>query len=355
MAQPSTKPSDQEITHQPVRSGRAMRRFRTVSLATVLTIYVLILVGGIVRASGAGMGCPDWPTCFGRWIPPTAESQLPADYQSIYADLGYRDTTFNVRKTWTEYVNRLLGVFTGLWILATLLCALPLRRQDRGLLWVSFTGFILVAFQGWLGSRVVASNLAPGMITLHMVVAQIIVCLLLYAYLRSQRDVLIAQSSNALGRLPRLLLFSAIVVTLIQLLSGTQVRESIDMIAKLNNNENRHLWVDNLPLIFSLHRILAYPAVLLNLLVVVLIFQTRSLAPSAYRVAVVVAGLTIGAMVMGLTLDRLHVPAFAQPLHLWFASMILGGLFYLVFVDRYARQANRQPSGVDASLAATGS
>ncbi len=354
MAEQTSWQSNNEISDHRVQSSAALRRFRVVSLATVLTIYVLILVGGIVRASGAGMGCPDWPTCFGRWIPPTAESQLPADYQTVYADLGYRDTTFNVRKTWTEYLNRLLGVFTGLWILATLLFAWPLRRHDNGLLLVSFTGFILVAFQGWLGSRVVASNLAPGMITLHMLLAQVIVCLLLYAYLRSQRDVLIAQSSNALARLPRFVLWTAIAVTLVQLLSGTQVRESIDMIAKLNNNENRHLWVDNLPLIFSLHRILAYPAVLLNLLVVVLIFQTRSLAPSAYRVAIVVAGLTIGAMVMGLTLDRLHVPAFAQPLHLWFASMILGGLFYLVFVDRYAQQAARSPLNAGTGLATSG-
>lgn len=94
-------------------SQRARRRFAALALATVAIIYALILVGGIVRATGSGMGCPDWPTCFGRWIPPTSETQLPPDYQQIYADRGYADTTFNVQKTWIEYLNRLLGVFTG--------------------------------------------------------------------------------------------------------------------------------------------------------------------------------------------------------------------------------------------------
>ena len=341
-------PSDAPIVNSvnPANpDSRAIRRFRTVSLATVLTIYVLILVGGIVRASGSGMGCPDWPTCFGRWIPPTAEAQLPADYQSIYADRGYRDTTFNVRKTWIEYLNRLLGVFTGLWIFATLLCAVPLRRQDGRLLTMSFAGFLLVGFQGWLGSRVVASNLAPGMITLHMLLAQIIVCLLIYVYLRSNRQRLMEQSLAEPAKLTRIILWVAIAVTLLQLLSGTQVREAVDIVAKANNNENRQLWIDNLPLIFSLHRILAYPAALLNIAAVIIILQSRGLAASAHRVAAIVLFLTIAAMVMGLSLDRLHVPAFAQPLHLWFASMILGGLFYLVFVLYYARkQHESQPA-----------
>ena len=65
------------------------------------------------------MGCPDWPTCFGQWVPPTSETQLPSNYQEIYADLGYADTRFNVVKTWTEYLNRLIGVGIGLLIFLT--------------------------------------------------------------------------------------------------------------------------------------------------------------------------------------------------------------------------------------------
>ena len=81
-------------------------RFRRLGMLTICAVYFVILVGGIVRASGAGMGCPDWPTCFGQWVPPTSEIQLPANYHEIYAQRGYENTQFNPVKTWTEYTNR---------------------------------------------------------------------------------------------------------------------------------------------------------------------------------------------------------------------------------------------------------
>jgi cytochrome c oxidase assembly protein subunit 15 len=112
-----------------------MRSFRRLSVSTLVAVYVLILVGGIVRSTGAGMGCPDWPKCFGRWVPPTSVSELPADYKRIYAmhrekknqrfakyltTFGMTDTAqnilndesillendFNPVKTWIEYVGR---------------------------------------------------------------------------------------------------------------------------------------------------------------------------------------------------------------------------------------------------------
>ena len=140
-------------------------------------------------ASGAGMGCPDWPTCFGQWVPPTHESQ-PADYQQTYAELGYADTRFNVVKTWTEYLNRLLGVSIGILIFLSALVSWPLRHHNALLTKASVAAFFMVGFQGWLGSRVVSSNLQPGMITLHMLMALAIVATLLFALAQSRRQMM---------------------------------------------------------------------------------------------------------------------------------------------------------------------
>ena len=324
--------------------SRRLRRFIAFALGTVLTIYALILVGGIVRATGSGMGCPDWPTCFGRWIPPTSEAQLPADYQQIYADRGYAETTFNVQKTWTEYLNRLLGVFTGFTILLTLVFSLPLRRSDPWLFRLSLAAFILVGVQGWLGSRVVASNLHPGMITVHMLLAQVIVGLLIAATVHACRDQL---DEVDVARLPpRLSLWLAIAMGagLLQLVMGTQVREGVDLVARASNHENRHLWIDNLPVIFSVHKWFALLVVVLNGW---LIQRIVALHPSRLLVVlnVLLAALLVLTSVIGMSMDRLHLPIVAQPLHLWLASLIFGTQLAITLVLVYSRRADHALRG----------
>lgn len=322
---------------------RAMRRFKIIGMSTIGIIYLLILVGGIVRATGAGMGCPDWPQCFGRWIPPTSESQLPADYQLIYADRGYRDTTFNVRKTWTEYLNRLLGAFTGLAILATLLAAIPFRRKDPVVFWTAFASFLMVGFQGWLGSRVVASNLSPGLITVHMLMAQLIVATVIYAIMRAQKETL---SSDAIGGLPsslKPLMWLVMLTGLIQLVIGTQVREAVDMVAKASDHLNRHLWIDNLPFIFSAHQWIAVPVLVLNGWLVVKIFGLqggRGGGRASTRAATALVAVLFATVVMGMTMERMHLPIFAQPLHLFFSSLIFGLHFFLYICWRMARSTS---------------
>ncbi|NJM26795.1 MAG: hypothetical protein HC859_16295, partial [Bacteroidia bacterium] len=186
-----------------------MRSYYRLALSTLIAVFVLILVGGVVRSTGSGMGCPDWPKCFGSWVPPTNVSQLPGNYKEIYAEyrhkknmkfarylrvLGMSNTAdqlmadesilveadFNSTKTWIEYVNRLVGVVIGFLIFLVAIFSFRYRKHDPRLTILSVATFVLVGFQGWIGSVVVSTNLTPWTITVHMFLALVIVALLAY-------------------------------------------------------------------------------------------------------------------------------------------------------------------------------
>jgi len=226
--------------------------FRRLGILTIFAVYCVILAGGIVRASGAGMGCPDWPTCFGQWIPPTEEAQLPANYHELYAQRGYENTQFNPVKTWTEYSNRLLGASIGFLIFLTAWSSRIYRKTDKTIFYLSLSSFFLVGFQGWLGAHVVSSNLKPYMITAHMLLALVIVGLLIYTIARSQQESLRQLSTGDLPKKFKTVLWVAMLMTLVQIAMGTQVREAVDVIA--HANIDRQFWRDDFPIIFYIHR-----------------------------------------------------------------------------------------------------
>lgn len=313
-----------------------MRSFFRLALLTVIAVYFLIAVGGIVRATGSGMGCPDWPQCFDRWIPPTDVSQLPSNYQEIYAERGYADTEFNAAKTWTEYVNRLVGVLIGIFILLTALAARHYRRIDPRVFWWSVAAFILVGFQGWLGSVVVASNLATWMITLHMLVALVIVCILIYVLVRSQRVNPHATSSRPL---PSLAFGAAFGLVLLQTLVGTQVREQIDHVAR--ELADRSLWIAETGLLTLVHRSFS---LVVAAAIVYLLWRLRPLAAGASAeslvgrfhrplVQIILATLILEVLA-GIGLFYFAVPAALQPVHLLLAAILVGAVFALWVVWR---------------------
>ncbi|MBC54693.1 MAG: heme A synthase [Gammaproteobacteria bacterium] len=314
-----------------------LQTFRRLALITICAVYFLILVGATVRASGAGMGCPDWPTCFGSWIPPISEAQLPENYQEIYADRGYAETRFNPVKTWTEYLNRLVGVTIGLLILMTAIKSLSLRHHDRWITIASVAALLMVIYQGWLGSRVVASNLQPGMITLHMLMALAIVGTLLFALARARRGVLAAQSLSLPPGMQRWL-YLVLALTVLQVAMGTQVREMVDFLNH-TQGEERSAWVSALPWFFYVHRTFSAVVLFANVWLVWMFYQALGLGHSLTRLALGMLAVVVLAIISGATLGHLGMPAVVQPTHLLTASLIFGLQFLLWMDYRHARGA----------------
>jgi cytochrome c oxidase assembly protein subunit 15 len=314
---------------------QAILSFRNIGLVTILFVYLVIMAGSVVRASGAGMGCPDWPTCFGQWIPPTDEAQLPADYHEIYAQRGYENTEFNPVKTWTEYGNRLVGATLGILVLLTAWSSRRYLQTDKTVFFLSLSTVFLIGFQGWLGAAVVASNLQPFKITIHMVMALIIVGVLIYTVTRSQRDFLTQIDTSALPAKIKTVLSVALLMTVLQIAMGTQVREVVDGIA--NAQVAREFWRDDFPVLFYIHRSFSSLILFTNLWIVWNICKNIDKKSSLFRGALALGAGVILGILAGISLDRLGMPAAAQPVHLLMANLIFGMQFFLYFALHYAQ------------------
>lgn len=289
--------------------GRRLDGFQRLAVATTATTYLLILVGALVRASGSGMGCPDWPKCFGLWVPPISAARLPP---------GFDPSLFNAAKTWTEYVNRLLGASTGCLIFATLVAAWRKHRGTPNVLWPSALAFLGVGFEGWLGGRVVAHGLAPWIVTAHLVGALVVVGLLLYA------------TVNAFAVRPhaaptrRLLPYSValLVLTLVQIGLGTQVRAWLDTEAAREVSAASLLSeAGGLDLA---HRQLSLLVGILSVVVWRRSLSTTSPGSPARIAAALAAGLAFAQVAVGLVLAYAAFPAFAQVAHVVIASLLMG-------------------------------
>lgn len=306
--------------------------FRRLALLTVITIYLLILAGGIVRSTGSGMGCPDWPRCFGRWVPPTEVSQLPLNYQEIYGAKLKGEVEFNPVKTWIEYVNRLLGAFAGLLVFALLLVSIPYLKYDKRVFYWSLVSFVLIGLNGWLGSRVVATELAPYLVTLHMLLAILVVFALLFVMAISFTGRVRVEPISQNTRVVNQILLWAMVLSVIQVLIGTQVRESIDEVIQRIGYSERYRWIDSLDFRFYIHRSFSLVILVFHLAV---IYQLRKHTTTKGLLSQLITALIVMVVVeilSGIVLAYFAVPAAAQPIHLTLAIVILGLQFVALLV-----------------------
>ncbi len=317
-------------------------RFRQLGLVTVAVVYLLILAGGIVRATGSGMGCPDWPRCFGRWVPPMEASQLPPNYAELYGAKLKGEVVFNAAKTWIEYVNRLLGVATGLLIFATLLASVSFLKKDRAVFWLSVLAFVLVAFEGWLGSKVVSTELHPGMVTLHLVAAIAVVFVLLYAVARSYSGKLAVEAVVTKPALNRLLTL-VIGLSLAQVVLGTQVREAMDEVVRRLGYESRSGWVGQLGVEFYVHRSFSLLVLAVHGYLIYRLSRQVNRRGLLFLFTTALLGLVVIEILTGVVMAYFGVPAVLQPIHLTLAIVALGVqfiIFLLLNRERVFGKAN---------------
>jgi cytochrome c oxidase assembly protein subunit 15 len=300
-------------------------RFRRFGILTIASVFFLIFIGGLVRSTGSGMGCPDWPKCFGQWIPPSDISELPIDYKTKFAVAGKEIADFDAFKTWTEYYNRLIGAVIGLFVFLTVFFALPyLKSTNKKIFWLSFLAFILVGFQGWIGSIVVSTDLATYMITIHMLIALIIVALLIYTVSASQ-DFVIYQINPLPGL--KTLIWVLLIIAIVQTVSGTQVREAIDEIAK--RIDNRWVWTDNAGNIFLMHRSWSWFSLLISIYMM-LQFKKIFLRESIlYKASLALVLLMCTQALSGAVLANLGFPSQFQSIHLTLGSLTVGLIIFI--------------------------
>jgi heme a synthase len=323
-----------------------MRSFRRLTRSTLVAVYILILVGGVVRSTGSGMGCPDWPKCFGSWIPPSSISELPPNYKEVYAayrekknirfaqylsKFGMKETgerilndpgvlregDFNPTKTWIEYINRVIGVIIGFLIFAVFVVSWKFRKTESKLTVVAGITLFLVGFQGWIGSFVVSTNLTPWTITVHMFLALLIVALLIYLVHQSSYE---KEINSSLGFW---WLTACMGVLLVQILLGTQVREAVDQVATL---VARDAWIGNLGTEFIIHRSFSWIVLILHVGLMVRLYKTEGLKSFALTLILLI----LGTILSGMGMAYFAIPAFLQPVHLLLATATFGMQFMLL-------------------------
>ncbi len=294
-------------------------------IATISATLLLIFIGGLVRASGAGLGCPDWPLCFGLLVPPTSAADLPT---------GFDPEAFNAMHTWTEFVNRLFGALVGLLSLLTAIFSISYFKKDKTVTFVSWLVLALVLFQAWLGGQVVLSALEQSMITLHMFLAMIIFGTLVFLGWQTLKHKYTFSISKEQQKKMLWITVPLVIVTAVQILLGSQVREALDAVDK---TLDRSIWLDQVGLIDEIHRTFSWTILFLSGGLVWFV-RKNNIFGHIRKLSHIALGLVLLQIIIGVVLAYGGLPRSFQVLHLGVSSMLLIPMFILVFVGFHRKQ-----------------
>lgn len=356
-----------------------MSLFNRFSKLTLIFTLLVTFAGGFVRMTGSGMGCPDWPKCFGLVIPPTSEDQLQWEPNTEYdkgqmiivneqllvcqKDLKTTDqqdlsnwkkyekhdyAKFNAAHTWTEYINRLCGVLLGIFSLLMLVGAIIDKNGKKILL--SLIVVMLISFEGWLGMKVVETVLKPVVISAHMLVALIIL-----VFMVKIRVNFFEQAIFRMRNRPKLmaLILVCLFLSVLQILLGTQVREGMQMASQVISERSEwfsiiatKFWMDtdtSYLSLFYIHRTSSLLIIALNYWLYNMLkpfFRYNQLRKFSNLLMYVL----IGEVLSGAIMYYINIPGLMQLIHLMLSAFMFGLQAYLFIVIRTSRPMKITPS-----------
>lgn len=337
---------------------------RWAKIALVL-IYLVIIAGATVRMTGSGMGCPDWPKCFGYYIPPTQVEELlwepyheykkgqviikdnklwvaNADFTSneMYQPSRWSEYTkhdyaeFNVYHTWVEYINRLCGALAGVACLILFILSFKYWRTKKSVvLWAAIVLFLLL-FNAWLGATVVYSVLNPVRITVHMIAALLNVAALIYLIYLATKPTTV--SSLKFDKSFHIFTWIAMFLSLIQIGLGTQVRQFIDEQTR-NGITDVAVWLQNPDLTFYTHRTFSFVIFFVNLY---LFLRNKRLNLGNTKINWIMLLLLLE-ILTGVLMYYIHFPFGTQAAHLVLAALMYG-LQFAIIIETSKKYINSQ-------------
>lgn len=319
-----------------------MSAFQKVALAALAFTLFLMFVGAVVRATGAGMGCPDWPKCWGQYIPPTSVEQIDVDslpierYKEKAARYGRnpdevtRESVlgeFNPIHTWTEFINRLCSLPIGVFTLLTLAMSFKFIKK-RPLVPVAAMGAtFLVGLNAWMGARIVYSGLQPGTITTHMALA-ILLLGVQVSIVWMAREEPWALRVTQLGRKLKWFGLIAFLCIIAEGIMGSQVREMTDALKKSHGDAPRSEWVTELEQswMYLVHRSFSWVVLIITLLFYWVSCNFR-IGGTGWHEKIIL-GAVLAQMVLGMVLSFTGILPVVQVLHIGISAVLVAVFFH---------------------------
>lgn len=315
----------------------SMTLFQKCSTAALVSVLLLMFVGAIVRVTGAGMGCPDWPTCWGCLIPPTSVEEVDFDalpiekFQRKANRMGRTDTItvetlraeFNPQHVWTEFINRLFSLPVGFFSLALCILGWGQRRERPLVFWMAVASFAVVLINAWMGAQVVFSGLKPGVLTAHLALAMMLTGMLVYCAWRGTDRPWCVGIVGSHRVWLKWLVGGLLVVVVVTGILGAQVREMTDEMAKFHDNAPRETWIGELEqsALYLWHRSLSWLVLAVSAAAWWLARKHREGGIGV--VEWTVFGIVLAQMVLGVVMSQIHIYSWVQVLHVGLAAVLL--------------------------------